>query len=129
MEETLICPQCFNEFVKCTWNHKFCSVECQRDFGKDIYLKSVGLRRKLKQEKGGCQICGYNKWESCLEWHHVDPGEKKYLISGMGSCSDEEIKQEINKCVLLCCNCHQEIHRGNKETLEKVLDIFKKQNI
>lgn len=70
---------------------------------------------KLIEYKGGkCQICGYNKCISALEFHHVNPEEKDFGISGQ-SRSFEKLKNEVDKCVLVCANCHREIHDGITE--------------
>ena len=62
------------------------------------------------QYKGGkCELCGYNKITSALEFHHINPKEKDYSISG-GTKSFENIKKELDKCMLVCSNCHKEIH-------------------
>lgn len=73
-------------------------------------------RKRIKQEsinyKGGkCQICGYNKCNSALDFHHLNPKEKDYQISG-GTKSFDSLKSELDKCVLVCKNCHSEIHEG-----------------
>jgi predicted transcriptional regulator len=80
-------------------------------------VKSVTKRRqKIKQlsieYKGGCcQKCGYNKCIAALEFHHLDPNEKDFLISRKGySISWERVKKELEKCILVCSNCHREIH-------------------
>ena len=73
-------------------------------------------RRKLKElaveYKGGkCEICGYNKYIGALEFHHNEPEHKDFGISKTGSTrSFEKIKLEIDKCRLLCSNCHREEH-------------------
>ncbi len=84
------------------------------------YLKKavVERRRMLKQKaveyKGGkCICCGYDKYVGALEFHHTDPNGKDFSISAKGACrSWEKIKEEIDKCVLVCSNCHKEIHAG-----------------
>ena len=75
-------------------------------------------RRKLKRMAldymgGCCQACGYKKSVSALQFHHLDPEEKDFGISGKGTTrSWEKIKVELDKCVLLCANCHAEVHEG-----------------
>lgn len=78
----------------------------------------VNSRRKdLKQElityKGGkCQICGYNRCYQVLTFHHLDPTQKEFNISGNHTSSLKRLMTEVDKCVLLCHNCHGEIHAG-----------------
>ncbi len=75
-------------------------------------------RKKLKQMavtlKGGrCQFCGYNKYVGALDFHHIDGRNKKFDLSTRGlTRSWEKIRDEISKCVLVCSNCHREIHGG-----------------
>lgn len=60
---------------------------------------------------GKCCKCGYNKNVKALEFHHVDPETKEYTLGQGGVCRDlERDKKEVDKCVLLCSNCHKEEH-------------------
>lgn len=75
--------------------------------------------RRLKEQsieyKGGkCQCCGYNKYNGSLHFHHIK--NKSFSISGK-SISFERLKPELDKCILVCANCHGEIH-GNIIKLE-----------
>jgi len=72
----------------------------------------VNIKQRLVDYKGGkCQICGYNRCINALEFHHVNPEEKDFTISG-GTKSFDTLKPEIDKCILVCSNCHREIHAG-----------------
>ena len=79
-----------------------------------------------------CQICGYNKCNSALEFHHLNPDEKEIAISSQIR-SWEKTKEELEKCICVCANCHREIHAGliDNEKLvsgfneEKALEIDK----
>lgn len=69
-----------------------------------------------------CNICGYNRTNSVLEFHHINPEKKNYGISSKGTCHDlEKDLQEVSKCILVCANCHREIYDGlySKEDLIK----------
>ena len=72
------------------------------------------LREMARDYKGGkCILCGYNKCQRALSFHHLNPKEKDFDLSSRGlTRSWERIKKEIDKCVLLCANCHMEIHDG-----------------
>lgn len=72
------------------------------------------LRTMAREYKGGkCAICGYNKSERALGFHHRDPKKKEFGLSARGlTRSWEKVKAEIDKCVLLCANCHMEVHEG-----------------
>jgi hypothetical protein len=84
---------------------KKCNVEAVTKRRRKIKLKAV----EYKGDK--CEICGYNKCINVFEFHHKDPNEKDFAISHNGhSRSWERVKKEIDKCMLLCANCHREIH-------------------
>lgn len=73
-------------------------------------------RRKVKSQaieyKGGsCVKCGYNKSNNALQFHHLDPTTKEFGIAEHGHCKSwERVKVELDKCILLCANCHAETH-------------------
>lgn len=80
-------------------------VKTWRATTKQRILNSLGDR---------CQICGYNKSPAALDLHHVDPTKKdttigKYLAHPV---SWNTLITEVRKCVLLCANCHRELHAG-----------------
>ncbi len=87
------------------------------------YLKTaVAKRRKRMREilvkyKGGkCELCGYEQCINALDLHHKDASQKDFGISSSGlTRSLDKNKQEADKCVLLCANCHREIHAGYKQ--------------
>ncbi len=61
--------------------------------------------------KGGkCERCGYDKSSRALEFHHLNPSEKDFGISKVLTRSIQSLKEEADKCVLLCSNCHAEVH-------------------
>jgi len=72
------------------------------------------LREMARDYKGGsCIMCGYNRCQRALSFHHLNPKEKDFDLSSRGlTRSWERIKKEIDKCVLLCANCHMEVHDG-----------------
>lgn len=78
-------------------------------------LQTVKRTRDLKSKavdyKGGaCMKCGYDRFIGALEFHHLDPDEKDFNISSKKSISLESIILELDKCILLCSNCHKEAH-------------------
>jgi 5-methylcytosine-specific restriction endonuclease McrA len=72
------------------------------------------LREMAKEYKGGkCMICGYSKYKGALDFHHLDPSKKNFGISVRGlTRSWDKIKAELDKCILVCANCHRELHAG-----------------
>lgn len=75
-------------------------------------------RRKIKRilvlEAGGaCSLCGYDHCLAALEFHHVVPADKRFSMSHRGvTRSLARAREEAQKCVLLCANCHAEVEAG-----------------
>ena len=70
-------------------------------------------KQKLVEALGSCcQICSYRKCNQVLELHHIDPTQKDFHMSQMNRQSWVKIKEEASKCILLCANCHREVHAG-----------------
>lgn len=77
-----------------------------------VILWRKRTKLKLIEYKGGCcEICGYNKCSRALQFHHTEPEKKDFQISGK-SLSFNKLKNEVDKCILVCSNCHAEIHEG-----------------
>jgi 5-methylcytosine-specific restriction endonuclease McrA len=70
------------------------------------------VRRQAIALKGGrCQVCGYDRCAEALEFHHLDSEVKDFGISSRGyTRSWDKVRQELAKCLLLCANCHREVH-------------------
>ena len=65
----------------------------------------------LEYKGNKCEICGYDKCSEALDFHHNNPNEKDFTISDRNLILDWiEIKKELDKCSLLCANCHRELH-------------------
>lgn len=89
--------------------------ECKRcalDIRNEYRRKRVKDYKKMAIDYlgGKCSKCGYDKCNRALEFHHKDRTTKKYEISKIfHRLSWEEIKKELDKCILVCSNCHREI--------------------
>lgn len=102
------CSECFENRPK-RWDDR---KEANR-----FYVKQSRKRLKTKavDYKGGsCVKCGYSLCHAALEFHHLDPAEKDFHLShaATNTWSWDRIKQELDKCILLCCRCHREVHAG-----------------
>lgn len=74
--------------------------------------QQIRLQMLKKLKENGCAICGYNKCITALVFHHVNPPDKKFCLN-MRNMTDRRVSQivkEVNKCILLCMNCHAEVH-------------------
>lgn len=86
---------------------------------REYLIMAVARRRKKLREqaveyKGGkCVLCGYDRCQNALDFHHLDPKVKEFGSSRDGMTrSWERTKKEVDKCILVCSNCHREIHAG-----------------
>lgn len=86
---------------------------CRKCNDSHSLQRARDIKQKCAQYKGGkCIICNYNKCIGALEFHHVDPSIKDFGISRIKTFNWEKVKKELDKCVLLCSNCHKELHGG-----------------
>jgi Helix-turn-helix domain len=72
------------------------------------------LKRRLVEEAGGrCVLCGYDAYPGALQFHHVDPSQKRFGLAMSGLTRPlAQVREEARKCVLLCGNCHAEVEAG-----------------
>ena len=79
------------------------------------------IKRWALEYKGNkCQCCGYDKCVDALDFHHLDETQKDFGISDRNVPTDwKSIKNELDKCILVCSNCHCEIHAGYRKVSDK----------
>lgn len=74
--------------------------------------------KALKEEYGGkCSVCGYDKCFDALEFHHSDPKAKEFHLGERRGLSIKKLREELDKCILVCRNCHTEIHYQMKQSI------------
>lgn len=93
--------------------------------------KRRALRRKLdliKLKGNKCNICGYDKNLAALEFHHLDPTKKKFRLDSrvLSNKKWNEILEEAKKCILVCANCHRELHNPDL-AINNVVDKLEKE--
>jgi hypothetical protein len=105
----LNCSVCAKEYQ---YHHKDTKSHTKTKCGSCLVnQRRLVLKQKCVEYKGGkCERCNYNKSLRALTFHHIDPKEKDFSISGNHCRSFESVKKELDKCILLCANCHAEEH-------------------
>lgn len=101
--------------------------ECSKQWHKEHYngeyraarLKNAKDRRKVVKKDFSeykatlsCSICGEND-ECCLDFHHIDPLKKDLPLSKAltNNWSMKRLMKEVDKCQVVCSNCHRKIHK------------------
>ena len=103
---------------------KFCSKKCCQATVNNKHQDYVAQQRRGQLRKddlvaiagGCCKHCGYNKNTAALCFHHTDPTIKKFNLD-IRKCSNstwEALLAESMKCILLCANCHAELHNPDR---------------
>lgn len=87
---------------------------CKRCRADGVVRHRQKMKAILVEEAGGrCVICGYSRHVQALQFHHLDPSDKRLGLSGQGvTYSLARLREEAKKCVLLCANCHVEVEIG-----------------
>lgn len=86
----------------------------------------IEMKNKIVFAAGGkCQICSYDKCGNALEFHHIDPSSKEFPITRLTDRprTISKYADELKKCILLCSNCHREVHAGIT-ILPETYDVF-----
>jgi hypothetical protein len=79
-------------------------------YSKRISRRNRDLLNEYKQQRG-CTTCPETE-AACLDFHHKDRNEKDFEVGNLGSYAWSTIMKEIDKCILVCANCHRKIHAG-----------------
>ena len=114
-----ICEICGREFeiIDKGWTRKYCYIcspheDESCDHSEAVTIKRRAIKQMLIVYKGGaCCHCGYNNCSRALEFHHMDPEGKEFGVSKVLTRSISSLKEEVDKCILLCSNCHAEEHQ------------------
>lgn len=76
-------------------------------------IRKTNIKKIVNKYKAeGCSICGYNKCLEALDFHHKDNEDKDFAISLMVKTNRpmKKVIEELAKCIVLCANCHRELH-------------------
>lgn len=102
---TKACTVCGRDMGENKKNHSKCNTCVTR-------LRRLRIKKKCVEYLGGkCERCGYDKHLAALTFHHLDPTVKEFTITTSKSSHNwPTIKNELDKCILLCSNCHNIEH-------------------
>jgi len=90
---------------------RVCKTVCKSCHYKQRIERYRSKKLKAIEYKGGkCKKCGYDKCPGSLQFHHRNPSEKDPNWKHVRSWSFSKTKKELDKCDLLCANCHGEVH-------------------
>ena len=108
----LVCHNCHFEIHE-GMHRKYLTVD--KTTKHYMTIKKREQKQKAVTYLGGCcKNCGYNKCNRSLTFHHIDKDKKEIKIGSESRIySWEELEKELNKCILLCMNCHGEKHYEN----------------
>ena len=86
---------------------------------EEVYKRKMERRKRLKKEAvkiagGQCKNCGYNKCLSALEFHHNKEDKESDISTLLKNESRQKLLKEASKCILLCANCHRELHYNGR---------------
>ena len=100
-----ICHLCNNPFKdyqnKCRARCGSCNTKIRRFRAKAAAIKFLGNK---------CKKCGWSGNQAALQFHHLDPKKKDFVIGNVANKNWEVIRTELKKCILLCANCHSILH-------------------
>ena len=119
--------------------NKIC-VDCGELFAAKRQIRCGKCNYKIRSNKRlkeiskiigtACWLCGYDKGNSfrgLMDFHHVDPKEKKFQVDSrtIATLRLEKLEEEMRKCCFLCCRCHREFHAGLISS-DKIKEIYEK---
>jgi len=132
---TMNCKQCGKEFIDKSRSQTaiYCSRKCCKKVSdKKYHEKNKFLLNKKNREyhqrrenefiftykkRKSCVLCGYKEHPDILQFHHKDRKTKSFEItlSKLAKKTPEELKKELDKCILICPNCHFLLHLRDVE--------------
>lgn len=106
----IICSSCNRSFkYKRSLGHTLSKCNSCFTLEKRVAKKNAAVDRF----GGKCMVCGFSQYKSALCFHHIKPELKSFEISSSWGVSDEKMSLELDKCIMLCANCHQAHHSGD----------------
>lgn len=108
-----VCTKCgkeksIEEFYKNGNRMQSTCKDCFKESIRNTYLEKTERVNQYK-ESIGCEKCGERRVH-LLDFHHKDKSQKDFNISDKTRMCFEKLMEEINKCFILCSNCHRDFH-------------------
>ncbi len=107
-------------------------IQYRKDHRVEVNNRQKLYRKEIKQRcvdylGGKCKECGYNECLAALDFHHIDPNTKEFSIAQIRTNTWETIKEELDKCIVLCANHHRKLHWDDraKKSHEKLTESQK----
>ncbi len=113
------CKLCGNKFKEYEYRNRTrcgsCNTKIRRFRAKAAAIKYLGSK---------CQKCDWYGNQAAMQFHHKDKNKKDFIIGNVANKSWDSIKKEMQKCILLCANCHMIEHstKNDKKFMEEALD-------
>ena len=110
-----ICPSCKeNLFIESFWKNPITrdglQTICKECYNQHKRSIRAERKEKLVKELGGkCGRCGYDKCLNAFDFHHTDDNKESEVSSLLNRTYNKAL-EEARKCILLCANCHRELH-------------------
>ena len=99
-----------------SWECKSC---CDKRNKKRYFIRRKLWREFFKQFNFKCEVCGYDKCFAAIDFHHRNPEQKEFKMSNLvrgtanlNENSKRRFLKELDKCQILCANCHRELYNG-----------------
>ncbi len=122
----LYCSRCHREEHQKPNNEIYNKIKTSKDLYKYQIIRWIKIKKKAIEYKGGkCIKCGYDKYYGAMDFHHIDSKKKDIDWKKLKLKSWDKITKELDKCLLYCNRCHQEIHgleRNKDNTPEAQMD-------
>lgn len=98
---------------------------CNNCTNEECLFRLREFKKKCIAYKGGsCIKCGYSKYAGALDFHHRDPNQKDFSFSkARRKMWSSKIEKELDKCDLLCANCHRETHKETYIELKQIASV------
>lgn len=108
----LLCKLCGRDITDRKSGKVYCSKYCAfiiKKKGNKVLRDKAAISFKDYKESIGCMSCGYNKCGACLDFHHMKDKQRR-ITDKLWYYKGKLLEKELKKCILLCKNCHYELH-------------------